>query len=74
MLEVVRYRGKEGIYSWNVAQKGFNSVSEALDCIRVCRAFQKREYKYLICKEGTKLARFFEKNIDRLPLVCRIKN
>lgn len=73
MLEVVRYRGKEGIYSWSVVQKGFSTIEEAMQSIHLSQTFQKREYKYLICKEGTKLARFFEKDIDKLSKVCYIK-
>ena len=73
MLEVVRYRGRKGIYSWSVTQKGFNTLDDAIKSIRICQSFQKRDYNYLICAEGTKLERFFEKNVDKLPKVCYIK-
>lgn len=72
MYEVVRYRGKEGIYSWQVEQKGFVTKEDALKSIRLCETFHKKEFKYFICKEGTKLAERFEKNLDNLPKVCYI--
>lgn len=69
MFEVVRYRGKEGIYSWNVVQKGFTTEQDAIECAKLCKTFQKKEYKYLICKEKTELKKFFEErtNIDNFP-------
>lgn len=73
MLEVIRYRGSKGIYSWSVAQKGFNTLDDAIKSIHICQTFQKRDYNYLVCEEGTKLERFFEKNVDKLPKVCYIK-
>ena len=42
MLEVVRYRGKEGIYSWSVVQKGFSTIEEAMQSIHLSQTFQKR--------------------------------
>lgn len=73
MFEVIRYRGKMGIYSWQVEQKGFSSVEEAFKSIQLCETFHKKDFKYIIAKEGRKWARFFEKDIDKLPKVCYIK-
>lgn len=73
MFEIIRYRGSKGIYSWSVSQKGFSTIEEAIKGVRLCQAFQKQEYKYLICEEGKKLARFFENNVDNLPQVCYTK-
>lgn len=74
MFEVIRYRGKQGIYSWGVEQKGFKTFEEALKSVQLCESFHSQKgYKYIITKEGRKWARFFEKNIDKLAKVCYIK-
>lgn len=64
MYKVVRYRGKNGIYSYQTAQNGFTSKEDAKEYIALARTFQKRLYKYLICPEDFKLKEYFENKIN----------
>ena len=62
--KVVRFRGKEGIYSYQVAQGGLTTKEDAREYVALAKTFQKRPYKYLICKEDFNLKKYFENKMD----------
>ena len=62
--KVVRFRGRDSIYSYQVAQSGFTSKEDAREYITLAKLFQKRTYRYLICREDFNLKEYFENKID----------